>query len=46
MEVVMPLVDRAIVLNLGEVLAEGSPAEIVRDPAVIGAYLGTRNHAA
>jgi branched-chain amino acid transport system ATP-binding protein len=46
MEVVMPLVDRAIVLNLGEVLAEGSPAEIVRDPAVIGAYFGTRNHAA
>jgi branched-chain amino acid transport system ATP-binding protein len=46
MEVVMPLVDRAIVLHLGEVLAEGSPAEIVRNPAVIAAYLGDRQRAA
>ncbi|QHI99709.1 ATP-binding cassette domain-containing protein [Xylophilus rhododendri] len=45
MEVVMPLVDRAIVLNLGEVLAQGAPREVVRDPAVISAYLGDR-HAA
>ena len=46
MEVVMPLVDRAIVLNLGEVLAEGAPAEVVRNPAVIAAYLGDRHRAA
>jgi branched-chain amino acid transport system ATP-binding protein len=46
MEVVMPLVDRAIVLHLGEVLAEGRPSDIVRDPAVIGAYLGDRHRAA
>lgn len=45
MEIVMPLVDRAIVLNLGSVLAEGKPADIVRDPAVIGAYLGERHRA-
>jgi branched-chain amino acid transport system ATP-binding protein len=45
MEVVMPLVDRALVLNLGQVLAEGPPREVVRNPAVISAYLGDR-HAA
>jgi branched-chain amino acid transport system ATP-binding protein len=43
MEIVMPLVDRAIVLDLGKVLVEGKPAEIVRDPKVIAAYLGERH---
>ncbi|MGC2775311.1 MAG: ABC transporter ATP-binding protein [Bradyrhizobium sp.] len=43
MEIVMPLVDRAIVLDLGKVLLEGKPAEIVRDPKVITAYLGDRH---
>jgi ABC-type branched-subunit amino acid transport system ATPase component len=32
--------DRVTVLNFGTVLAEGSPDEIARDPAVIEAYLG------
>jgi branched-chain amino acid transport system ATP-binding protein len=45
MEVVMPLVDRAIVLDLGRVLIEGVPQAIVRDPKVIQAYLGDRYHA-
>jgi branched-chain amino acid transport system ATP-binding protein len=45
MEVVMPLVDRAIVLNLGRVLFEGKPADAVRDSNVIGAYLGERHRA-
>ena len=45
MEVVMPLVDRAIVLHLGEFLAEGKPADIVRDDRVIAAYLGERRRA-
>ncbi len=46
MEIVMPLVDRAIVLHLGEVLAEGHPKDVVRDENVITAYLGERHRAA
>ncbi|WP_298962717.1 ABC transporter ATP-binding protein [uncultured Methylobacterium sp.] len=46
MEVVMPLVHRAVVLHLGRVLAQGLPTEVVRDEAVITAYLGERHRAA
>ena len=46
MEIVMPLVHRTVVLHLGKVLAEGTPADIVRNDAVIGAYLGERRRAA
>jgi branched-chain amino acid transport system ATP-binding protein len=46
MEVVMPLVDRAVVLNLGRVLAEGHPRDVVKDDNVIAAYLGDRHRAA
>ncbi len=42
MEVVLPLVSRAVVLHLGQVLTIGAPAEIVRNPEVIRAYLGDR----
>jgi branched-chain amino acid transport system ATP-binding protein len=45
-EVVMPLVDRAVVLHYGEVLAEGHPKDVVRDESVISAYLGDRRRAA
>ena len=42
MEVLMPLVDRVVVLNLGKLLAEGRPVDIVRNEDVIAAYLGEK----
>jgi branched-chain amino acid transport system ATP-binding protein len=42
MEIVLPLVDTAVVLNLGRVLANGKPADLVRNPEVIKAYLGEK----
>ncbi len=42
MEVVMPLSHRVVVLDHGEKLTEGPPAEVARDERVIAAYLGDR----
>jgi branched-chain amino acid transport system ATP-binding protein len=45
MEAVMELSDRVVVLNSGRKIVEGTPAEVVRNPEVIQAYLGDRYHA-
>jgi branched-chain amino acid transport system permease protein len=42
MQAMVRLVDRFVVLNDGAMLAEGQPADITRNPAVIDAYLGKR----
>jgi branched-chain amino acid transport system permease protein len=44
MRAVLDLTDRVVVLNYGQVIAEGRPREVMRQPDVVVAYLG-KSHA-
>ena len=41
MQLVGDLADRIVVLNFGKKIAEGPPQDVLKDPGVVKAYIGT-----
>ncbi len=39
-QLVLATCDRVVVMNAGQVIAQGKPEEVTSDPAVIASYLG------
>ncbi|TAG23401.1 MAG: hypothetical protein EAZ40_07320, partial [Rhodobacterales bacterium] len=46
LKLIMRLCDHIVVLNKGQMIAEGTPEDIRSNPAVIEAYIGKRRAAA
>ena len=44
LEMVADLADRMHVLDYGRTLTEGAPGDVLKDPRVIAAYIGTVRH--
>jgi ABC-type branched-subunit amino acid transport system ATPase component len=45
MALISSLCDRLVALELGSIIADGTPTEVLADPAVIASYLGTEEPA-